>query len=122
VLHVDMFALNKSGIAYQDRSRRSETAVNHKRNPHQQLRYLGAVSCFLALALSGSFWRVFTCTSSFAACSEYAAQASVLSKVRSSCYLDMQVLHVVGLFAGTQLCEGRQRLPELAKEPFKQTG
>jgi hypothetical protein len=33
LLHVDMFAHNKSGIAYRDRSRRSETAVDHKREP-----------------------------------------------------------------------------------------
>jgi hypothetical protein len=36
VEHVDMFAHNKSGIAYRDGNRRSETAVNHKREPHQQ--------------------------------------------------------------------------------------
>jgi hypothetical protein len=34
--HVDMFAHNKSGIAYRDGKRRSETVVNHKRAPHQQ--------------------------------------------------------------------------------------
>jgi hypothetical protein len=33
---VDMFAHNKSGIAYQDGNRRSKTVVNHKREPHQQ--------------------------------------------------------------------------------------
>jgi hypothetical protein len=38
LLHVDMFAHNKSGIAYQDRNRRPETVVNHKREPHQQPR------------------------------------------------------------------------------------
>jgi UDP-N-acetylglucosamine transferase subunit ALG13 len=40
LLHVDMFAHNKSGIAYHDRNRRSETVVNHKREPHQQPRLL----------------------------------------------------------------------------------
>jgi hypothetical protein len=40
LLHVDMFAHNKSGIAYQDGNRRSKTVVNHKREPHQQLRLL----------------------------------------------------------------------------------
>jgi hypothetical protein len=38
LLHVDMFAHNKSGIAYRDGNRRSKTVVNHKREPHQQLR------------------------------------------------------------------------------------
>jgi hypothetical protein len=33
LLHVDMFAHNKSGIAYQDGNRRSETVVNTKGNP-----------------------------------------------------------------------------------------
>jgi hypothetical protein len=40
LLHVDMFAHNKSGIAYRDGNRRSETVVNHKREPHQQPRLL----------------------------------------------------------------------------------
>jgi hypothetical protein len=40
LLHVDMFAHNKSGIAYRDGNRRSKTVVNHKREPHQQLRLL----------------------------------------------------------------------------------
>jgi hypothetical protein len=35
-----MFAHNKSGIAYRDGNRRSKTVVNHKREPHQQLRLL----------------------------------------------------------------------------------
>jgi hypothetical protein len=30
LLHVDTFAHNKSGIAYQSKNRRSETVVNHK--------------------------------------------------------------------------------------------
>jgi hypothetical protein len=33
LLHVDMFAHNKSGIAYRDGNRRSKTVVNHKREP-----------------------------------------------------------------------------------------
>jgi hypothetical protein len=37
---VDMFAHNKSGIAFRDRSRRSETAVDHKREPNRQPRLL----------------------------------------------------------------------------------
>jgi hypothetical protein len=32
LLHVDMFAHNKSGIACRDKNRRSETVVNHKRD------------------------------------------------------------------------------------------
>jgi hypothetical protein len=36
VLHVDMFAHNKSGIAYQDRNQRPATVVNNMRAPHQQ--------------------------------------------------------------------------------------
>jgi hypothetical protein len=40
LLHVDMFAHNKSGIAYRDGNRWSKTVVNHKREPHQQLRLL----------------------------------------------------------------------------------
>jgi hypothetical protein len=31
--HVDMCAHNKSGVAYQDRNQRPETAVNHNRGP-----------------------------------------------------------------------------------------
>jgi hypothetical protein len=38
LLHVDRFAHNKSGIAYQDKSRRPETI--YKREPHQQVRLL----------------------------------------------------------------------------------
>jgi hypothetical protein len=33
VLHVDAFAHNKSGIAFQDKSRLLETVVDHKRTP-----------------------------------------------------------------------------------------
>jgi hypothetical protein len=33
LLHVDTFAHNKSGIAYQSKNRRSETVVNHKGEP-----------------------------------------------------------------------------------------
>jgi hypothetical protein len=33
LLHVDMFAHNKSGIAYQNKNRRPETVVNYKGNP-----------------------------------------------------------------------------------------
>jgi hypothetical protein len=33
LLHVDMFAHNKSGIAYREGNRRSKTVVNHKREP-----------------------------------------------------------------------------------------
>jgi hypothetical protein len=33
LLFVDMFLHNKSGIAYRDRNRRSETVVKHKREP-----------------------------------------------------------------------------------------
>jgi hypothetical protein len=40
LLHVDMFAHNKSGIAYRDGNRRSETVVNHTREPHRQPRLL----------------------------------------------------------------------------------
>jgi hypothetical protein len=40
LLHEDMFAHNESGIAYRDRNRRSETVVDHKREPHQQPRLL----------------------------------------------------------------------------------
>jgi hypothetical protein len=40
LLHVEMFAHNKSGIAYRDGNRRSETVVNHKNEPHQQPRLL----------------------------------------------------------------------------------
>jgi hypothetical protein len=40
LLHVDMFANNKRGIAYRDRNQRSETVVDHKREPHQQPRLL----------------------------------------------------------------------------------
>jgi hypothetical protein len=40
MLHVDMFAHNNNGIAYRDRNRRSETVVDHKREPHQQPRLL----------------------------------------------------------------------------------
>jgi hypothetical protein len=40
LLHVDMFAHNKSGIAYRDGNRRSKPVVNHKREPHQQPRLL----------------------------------------------------------------------------------
>jgi hypothetical protein len=43
LLHVEMFAHNKSGIAYRDGNRRSETVVNHKKEPHQQPRLL--LSC-----------------------------------------------------------------------------
>jgi hypothetical protein len=32
LLHVDTFAHNKSGIAYQGKNRRSETVVNHKQH------------------------------------------------------------------------------------------
>jgi hypothetical protein len=35
-VYIDMFAHNKSGIAYLDRKRGSETVVDHKREPHQQ--------------------------------------------------------------------------------------
>jgi hypothetical protein len=38
LLHVDTFAHNKSGIAYQSKNRRSETVVNHKREPLRQPR------------------------------------------------------------------------------------
>lgn len=38
LLHVDMFAHNKSGIAYQNRNRRPGTVVNHSREPHRQPR------------------------------------------------------------------------------------
>jgi hypothetical protein len=34
VLHIDMFAHNKNGIVYRDKSRRPETAVDHKSEPH----------------------------------------------------------------------------------------
>jgi hypothetical protein len=40
LLHVDMIAHNKSGIAYQDRNRRPETFVDQKREPDQQPRLL----------------------------------------------------------------------------------
>jgi hypothetical protein len=40
LLQVDMFAHHKSGIAYRDRNRRSETVASHKREPHQQPRLL----------------------------------------------------------------------------------
>jgi hypothetical protein len=40
VLHVHMFAHNKSGIAYQGRNLRPETVVNHRSEPHQQPRVL----------------------------------------------------------------------------------
>jgi hypothetical protein len=40
VLHVDMFAHNKSGVAYQDRNQRPETAGNHRREFLQQPRLL----------------------------------------------------------------------------------
>jgi hypothetical protein len=40
LLHVDMFAHNKSGIAHQDRNRRPETVVDHKTEPRQQPRLL----------------------------------------------------------------------------------
>jgi hypothetical protein len=43
LLHVDMFAHNKSGIACQDRYRQPETVGNHKGEPHQQPRPL--LSC-----------------------------------------------------------------------------
>jgi hypothetical protein len=36
LLHVDMCTHNKSGITYQDRNRRPETVVDHKKAPHQQ--------------------------------------------------------------------------------------
>jgi hypothetical protein len=36
LLHVDMIAHNKSGIAYRDGNRQSETVASHKREPHQQ--------------------------------------------------------------------------------------
>jgi hypothetical protein len=39
-VHVYMFAHDKSGIAYQDRNRRPETVVAHKREHHQQPRLL----------------------------------------------------------------------------------
>jgi hypothetical protein len=38
LLHVGMFANNKSGVVYQDRSRRPETVVDNERGPHQQPR------------------------------------------------------------------------------------
>jgi hypothetical protein len=38
LLHVDTFAHNKSGIAYQGKNRRAETAVDHKREPLRQPR------------------------------------------------------------------------------------
>jgi hypothetical protein len=37
LLGVDMFAHDKSVIAYRGRSRPPETVVDHKRQPHQQL-------------------------------------------------------------------------------------
>jgi hypothetical protein len=50
LLHVDMFAHNKSGIAYRDGNRRSMIVVNHKREPHQQLRLLP--SCTISQSYS----------------------------------------------------------------------
>jgi hypothetical protein len=44
LLHVDMSAHNKSGIAYRDWDRRPETDVDHKREPHQQPRLFGSAS------------------------------------------------------------------------------
>jgi hypothetical protein len=38
LLHVDAFARNKRGIAYQGKSRQPEAAVDCKREPHQQLK------------------------------------------------------------------------------------
>jgi hypothetical protein len=40
MLRVDMFADNKSGVAYQDRNRRSRPLNNHEREAHQQPRLL----------------------------------------------------------------------------------
>jgi hypothetical protein len=36
MLHVDLVARDKSGIAYQDKSRQPEASVDHIRMPHRQ--------------------------------------------------------------------------------------
>jgi hypothetical protein len=62
MLHVDMFALNKSGIAYRDRNRRSDTVVDHQGEPHQQPRLLpSGILCMFccrrqAAAKLGAWW------------------------------------------------------------------
>jgi hypothetical protein len=47
--HIDVFAHNGSGVAWQDTNEQPETVVDHKRGPHQQLR--------LCLWLGGMFGR-----------------------------------------------------------------
>jgi hypothetical protein len=45
VLHVDMFAHNNSGHAYQDESQRPDTVNNYKTEPHRQPRCTGRRAC-----------------------------------------------------------------------------